>query len=166
LQVAESKLMVADQNIDMANAQLLPKLNLIYGIQEIQGQSGFSQYQAGITLPLFFFNQQGKIQSAKIGRKIAEQNLLQTEMELRSEYIMALENYFKWKESWEFYRDEAVPLADEQLKGATLSYREGAIDYVAFLQHAKDAVRLDIDAWDAFSNYANALFQLDYYTSK
>ena len=166
LQVAESKLLVADQNIDMANAQLLPKLNLFYGIQEIQGQSGFSQYQAGVTLPLFFFNQQGKIQSAKIGRKIAEQNLLQTEMELRSEYVMALENYFKWKESWEFYREEAMPLADEQLRGATLSYREGAIDYVAFLQNAKDAVRLEIDAWDAFSNYANALFQLDYYTSK
>jgi len=166
LRVAESKISVAAQNIDMANAQLLPKLNLQYGIQEIQGQSGFFQYQAGITVPLFFFNQQGKIQSAKIGKEMAEQDLLQTEMELRSEYLSALENYFKWKESWEFYRDEALPLAEEQLQGASLSYREGAIDYVAFLQNAKDAIRLEIDAWDAFSNYANALFQLDYYTSK
>jgi cobalt-zinc-cadmium resistance protein CzcA len=163
---AESRLLVADQNIDMANAQLLPKINLLYGVQEIQGQSGFSQYQAGIALPLFFFNQQGKIQSAKIGRAIAEQNLLQTEMELESQYLSALENYFKWKESWEFYRTEAMPLAQEQLQGAALAYAEGAIDYVAFLQNAKDAIRLEIDAWNAFGNYADALFQLEYYTSK
>jgi cobalt-zinc-cadmium resistance protein CzcA len=166
LRRAESQLSVADQSIDAANAQLLPQLNLQYGIQEIQGQSGFVTYQAGINLPLLFFNPQGRIQSAKIGREIAEQNLIQTQMELKSEYLSALENYFKWKESWEFYRDEAFPLAEEQLEGASLSYREGAIDYVAFLQNAGDAIRLEIDGWTAFTNYANALFQLDYYTSK
>lgn len=163
---AESRMKVADQTINRAQAELLPQLNLLYGIQEIQGQAGYAQYQAGITVPLFFFGQQGKIQSAKIGRDIAEQNLLQTEMDLKSAYTAALENYFKWKESWEYYRDEALPLADEQLRGATLAYREGAINYISFLQNAKDAVRLEMDAWNAYGNYADALFQLEYYTSK
>jgi cobalt-zinc-cadmium resistance protein CzcA len=164
MRFAQQQVSLADQNIDAQNAQLLPRINLQYGIQEIQGQSGFSTYQAGLTLPLFFFNQQGQIQSARIQKEIAEQNLLQTELNLRSDYVSALENYFKWAESWEFYKKEAIPLAREQLAGASLAFEEGAIDYLAFSQNAREAVRLEIDAWDAFSNYADALFQIEFYT--
>jgi cobalt-zinc-cadmium resistance protein CzcA len=165
MRFAQQQVMVSNQNIDAQNAQLFPKINLQYGVQEIQGQSGFSTYQAGITVPLFFFNQQGQIQSAKIQKRISEQNLLQTEINIRTDYISALENYFKWLESWEFYEQEAIPLAREQLAGASLAFQEGAIDYLAFSQNAREAVRLEIDAWDAFSNYALALFQIEFYTS-
>jgi cobalt-zinc-cadmium resistance protein CzcA len=78
------------------------------------------------------------------------------------------ENYLKWLSSWQYYKNEALPLAEEQRKGALTAYKEGAIDYVMFLQNIRDAITIEIDSWDAFGEYLNSRFQLEYYlnTSK
>jgi cobalt-zinc-cadmium resistance protein CzcA len=68
--------------------------------------------------------------------------------------------------SWEYYRQEALPLAKEQQQGAITSYEEGAIDYVVFLQSIRDAIRIEIDSWNAFGNYLDSQFQLEYYLNK
>jgi cobalt-zinc-cadmium resistance protein CzcA len=47
--------------------------------------------------------------------------------------------------------------------GAVVSYREGAIDYVTFLQHIRDAIQIEIDSWMAFGKYLDNRYQLDYY---
>ena len=44
-----------------------------------------------------------------------------------------------------------------------LAYREGAIDYVTFLQNIRDAIRIKIDSWNAFGNYLDRRYQLEYY---
>ncbi|HBX67384.1 MAG TPA: hypothetical protein DEG32_14975, partial [Balneolaceae bacterium] len=108
----------------------------------------------------------GKTQSARIERNIARQNLDQAQREFNSTYNSIRENYQKWLRSWEYYRQEALPLAKEQQQGAITSYEEGAIDYVAFFQSIRDAIRIEIDSWNAFGNYLNSHFQLEYYLNK
>jgi len=68
--------------------------------------------------------------------------------------------------SWIYYRDEALPLAKEQRRGALTAYREGAIDYVTFLQNIRDAVQTETDAWNTFGNYLDSRYQLEYYLKK
>jgi cobalt-zinc-cadmium resistance protein CzcA len=164
LRVADREVMLADQQIDAQAAGFLPQLNLQYGIQEIQGESGFYLYQAGIQFPLFFFNQQGKIQSAKIEKEMAMERQRQVEAQFRTEYYTSVETYFKWRDSWLYYRDEVLPLAEEQRRGTNLAYEEGDIDYVNYLQNMKTVMELEIEAWEAFMSYTEALFQLEYFT--
>jgi cobalt-zinc-cadmium resistance protein CzcA len=166
LQVANQQIQVADREIQAAKAGLYPQINLQYGFQEIDGISGFSQFQAGFSIPLFFTRNQGLVQSAKIRQQIAQQNLRQSELELQNEYQVALEAYLKWKTSWEYYEDEALELAKEQRVGAGTAYREGAIDYVTFLQNVKDAMQIEIDAWRAFEQYLGSRFQIEYLISQ
>ena len=73
------------------------------------------------------------------------------------------EDYIKWRNSWNYYRDEALPLAQEQQEGSVLAFKEGAIDYITFLQNIRDAIRIEVNAWSAFNDYLDSRYQLEYY---
>ncbi|MEX2564342.1 MAG: CusA/CzcA family heavy metal efflux RND transporter [Cyclobacteriaceae bacterium] len=163
LQMASQRINVADAERRTASAGLLPKLNAQYGSQEIRGKSGFYQFQVGISIPLFFLPQQGRVQSAKVQHQIAKQEYRQTQMELRSAYQSLVQQYRKWLASWQFYEHEALPLAREQRQGAILAYKEGAIDYVSFIQNLKEAVQVEVNAQEALDQYLESKFQLEYY---
>ncbi len=163
LNVSKQQLNVADAAITERRAQFLPKFNLQYSRQEIAGQSGFYQFQAGIQIPLFFGPELGRAQSSKIQRTIATQNLQQTQMELNAAYQSIREQYVKWLNSWQYYRDTALPMAREQQTGAVFAYEEGAIDYVTFLQNMREAIRIEVDSWNAFGNYLDSRYQLEYF---
>ena len=154
---------VADATLKESRSQVLPKFQAEYGRQKIDGQTGFYQYQVGISIPLFFGPELGRTQSARIDREIAEANLQQTQLELNSAYAKAREEYLKWHNSWKYYQEQALPLAIEQREGAIIAYREGAIDYVTFLQNIRDAVRIEINAWEALASYLDSRSQLEYY---
>lgn len=163
LNVYEQRVDVADATVKERRSQFLPKFQGQYGRQKIDGQTGFYQYQVGISIPLFFGPELGRTQSARINREIAMKNLEQTRLELKSAYLEVREQYLKWLNSWTYYQEEALPLAREQRSGAVIAYREGAIDYVTFLQNIRDAVRIEVDAWQALGSYLNSRSQLEYY---
>ena len=168
LDISAQEVEVADAIIRERRSQFLPKLQGQYGRQEIAGQSGFYTYQVGIKIPLFFAPELGRSQSAKIQKDIAKQNYKETQLKLNNQYNRVRAQYLKWYDSWKYYREEALPLATEQRKGAIAAYREGAIDYVSFLQNVKDAISVEVDSWNAFGQYLESRYQLEYYlkTSK
>jgi len=166
LLMENQKVKVAEQGIKAAQSNYLPQLNLQYGIQEVAGESGFYQYQVGVNIPLFFNTEKGKVQSAKINREIAKQRKTETSIQLKSEYAQAQQNYLKWKEAWHYYEHEALKLAKQQRNGALIAYREGAIDYISFLQLVKDAIEIELQAWQTYQEYMNSQFNLEYYLTK
>ncbi|MEK6479018.1 CusA/CzcA family heavy metal efflux RND transporter [Catalinimonas sp. 4WD22] len=163
LSVASQGIEVAEAERKAAAADYLPKLNAQYGVQEIAGEQGFYQFQLGVSVPLFFFPQQGKLQASKIQQQIAEQQFRQSQYELQAAYQSLLQEYRKWLASWQFYQEEALPLAREQREGSVLAYEEGAIDYVSFIQNLKEAVQVEVKAQEALNMYLQAKFQLEYY---
>ncbi|MEQ8624456.1 MAG: CusA/CzcA family heavy metal efflux RND transporter [Vicingaceae bacterium] len=166
LSIENQKMRLAEQSIKTAKANYYPTFNVQYGVQEVAGESGFYQYQAGINIPLFFNNEKAQVQSAKLNRNIAEQNLQQANLELKSQYLNALANYQKLRASWNYFETEALELAKKQRKAAAIAYKEGAIDYIAFLQNVKDAMQIEQEAWQTYENYLLSRFQLEFYTLK
>ncbi|AGA79836.1 CusA/CzcA family heavy metal efflux RND transporter [Echinicola vietnamensis] len=155
---------VAAQGVKVAKTGYLPKLYAQYGLQEIQGISGFTTFQLGISIPLAFHQNQADVRSAKLEVKQANQKLLQTKMELNVAMDAAREQFLKWKSAVEFYESEALPLAKEQERGALLAYQEGAIDYVTFLQNINDALTIEQQAQDSLKAYLLSKITLQYYT--
>ena len=164
LMLSQLRLSETEAELNAARADLLPKLNLQGGLQKVNGDSGFYTYQAGVSVPLFSGPERGRKKAAKLEREIAETNTAFKEKQLRSEYAQALRTYEKWRSSWRFYRDEAIPLAKEQRKGALFAYTEGAVDYAAFTQIIRDAIQTEMDALEALDNYLKSVFELQYYT--
>jgi len=166
LQVSEQRVEVAKAVTRERKSEFLPKFQGQYARQEINGQSGFFQYQIGIQIPLFFGPVLGRTQEAKVNRQIAEQNFYQDKIELETAYKNMREEFIKWRNSWNYYRNEALPLAKEQQDGSVLAFKEGAIDYVTFLQNIRDAIRIEVNAWGAFDDYLDSRYQLEYYLEK
>jgi cobalt-zinc-cadmium resistance protein CzcA len=163
LDVSKQQLGIANALVKEKRSQFFPQLQGQYGLQQIEGQSGFYQYQVGIQIPLIFGPELGRVQSAKIQRDIADQKLLQTQIEMKTAYHNSIEQYLKWSNSWNYYQETALPLAEEQRLGAITAYREGAIDYVSFLQNIRDAIRIELDSWDAYGNYMISRYDLEYF---
>lgn len=154
----------ADADYTAARADLLPKFNVQGGVQRLNGADGFYSYQVGVSVPLFSGPQVGRKNAALLEKQIAETRVTLKEQQLQSAFTQALQSYYKWKSSWIFYKDEALPLAKEQRKGALFAYREGALDYAVFTQIIRDAIQTEIDALQVLDNYLKAVFELQYYT--
>lgn len=161
--LSQQQIVEAEADYKVAKADLLPKINLQGGLQQVNGQSGFYSYQAGLSLPIFAGTGRSRVKATKLESEIAQTNASFKEKQLASEYKQAFQNYQKWQQSWNFYKTETLPLASEQRKGALLAYKEGALDYAAFTQLIRDAIQTEIDALDSLDNYLNALFELQYF---
>nr|WP_299204637.1 CusA/CzcA family heavy metal efflux RND transporter [uncultured Brumimicrobium sp.] len=159
----EQQINIAEAHIKKQNSQYLPTFNGQFGEQMIANQTGFYTYQIGINIPLIFNRQLGLSQAAKIDRKIAEQNYQQQAMELKMEINSTYEDYQKWRNTWMYYQEEALPLAQLQRKSAITAFEEGEIDYTQFLQTVRTAIRIEVDAWDALDNYLLQRYLLEYY---
>ncbi|HKJ40535.1 MAG TPA: TolC family protein, partial [Sunxiuqinia sp.] len=166
LEMARQQVNVADAAVKERRSEFLPRLKGGYARQSVDGQTGFHSYEVGIQIPLFFGPQSGNVKSARIEREISKQNFKQAQLEFRAAFNSAREQYLKWLNSWIYYRDEALPLAAEQRQGSVTAYKEGAIDYVTFLQNIRHAVQTEIDSWNAFGNYLDSRYQLEYYLEK
>ena len=163
LSLSRKRIDEAQASYDAARANLLPQFNLQGGLQRVNGDSGFYTYQAGISIPLFSGLVRSRAKAAKLDAQIAETNAVFKQRELQSQYKQAQQNYVRWRETWLFYKTEALPLAIDQRKGALLAYKEGALDYAAFTQIIRDAIQTEMDALDALDNYLDALFDLQYF---
>ncbi len=163
LKISEQEVAVAKAANTAEKANFLPELNVQYGLQKVNGSSGFYSYQAGISIPVFSGAAYGDAKAAKIEQEIAERAAGFQKNKIISNYEIALLNYKRWKASWVFYRDEVLPLLKEQREGSLLAFNEGAIEYVAFIQNLDNALESELKALQAFENYQSALAELEYY---
>lgn len=163
IQLAQQQVKVANATKTVSNAAFLPKVNAMYGRQKVNNETGFYTYQLGVSVPLFFIPGKGKVQAASINVEKYREQLKQRQYEIQSQYFQLIQHYEKWLNSWHYYQDEALKLADEQKAGAILAYREGAIDYVAFIQILKDVATIELDALAALRNFLNIKYELEYY---
>ena len=163
LQYYGQRVQLADARVKLAKTGYLPKFTAEYGSQKIGSQTGFYKYQFGLSIPLVFASQSGKTESAKIESSIARENFYQKELEISAAYKSLYEEYQKWLSTTEYYRNVALPVAKEQKFGAITAYREGAIDYVTFLQNMRDAMQIEFDYRDAYSNYLDSRFKVEYF---
>ncbi|ETN95742.1 CusA/CzcA family heavy metal efflux RND transporter [Zhouia amylolytica] len=159
----EKRVELAESNYKNAKAGMLPKFNLQGGLQEVNNNTGFYSYQAGISVPFLSGKDRAKIKKAKYDAAIVKSEVNYQNRVIRSEMVQAVANFEKWAQSWEFYANEVLPLAKEQRSGALMAYKEGAIDYSGFSQMIKDAIASEVAAQEALANYLNSMFQLQYF---
>ncbi|MGV8962951.1 MAG: CusA/CzcA family heavy metal efflux RND transporter [Candidatus Saccharimonadaceae bacterium] len=155
---------VAESAWKAEKANFLPKLNLGYKLQSIDGNSGFYGWEAGISVPLAFFSQSGKTKASKIDFQIANQQYAQKELELKAGYNQQVSQYLILRQVLDYYKKEALPLADEQIQASSLAYRLGSIDYVQFIQNTEAAIRTKQDFLIQQTEYFELSAQLKFIT--
>jgi cobalt-zinc-cadmium resistance protein CzcA len=156
--------LIAESEWKSQKAKFLPKIDLGYKIQSVSGQSGFHAWQAGISLPLIFNAQSGITKAARLDYEIAGQNYKQKQLELNAAYKERVNRYVVLQEVLDYYNEEALPLAKEQMEAANLAYRLGSIDYVQFIQNTEAAIGTIQEFINQQAEYYELSAQLKYLT--
>jgi len=158
-QIKISELKVSTSLIEktLAWSSLLPKFNLAYYKQTLDGDNGFYGASFGISVPLWFlFEQRGQIQEAAANVNIADSELQLVRNEIYVRLKTIYNDYENNLRQIELYISDILPQAEEVYRSASASYNAGEITYLEFLQARKTLI-------SASSNYTNVLFS--YYRS-
>jgi len=133
---------VAHARWQVEKSGFLPKVDLGYKLQSIDGISGFYGWQVGVSVPLLFFSQSGKTKASRLNYEIAGQQLVLKQIEIKNEYQQMINRYLILADLVSYYKTEALPLADEQIEASNLAYKLGSIGYVQFIQNVDAAIRV------------------------
>jgi len=147
-------------------SEYFPKLGLGYVNQSVDGINGYSGWSAGITIPLLAFSQAGTTKAAKLNYQISSKQYQQQSLTLVSKFNKLLVEYTALSEIIDFYIEEAIPLANEQIEAANIAYRLGSIDYVQFIQNVESAINTKQDYLIQEVAYFNLAAKLNFITGK
>ncbi|WP_186757751.1 CusA/CzcA family heavy metal efflux RND transporter [Echinicola salinicaeni] len=161
--LSSEKKELVNRALKKAKAAYLPTISGQYGWQSINGASGYRAFQIGLNIPLAFNVNQAKVQSAKINVEQLSKDYQEQLIKLNTAFSNSLEAMTKWKTSYEYYQEEALPLAIEQERGAQLAYKEGAIDYVTFLENINTVMDIKIGALKTLEKYLISRVNLSYF---
>src|SRR5699024_4949143 len=110
LKEINSKISQVKAEYKQAKAARLPKLNLEYGFQRLNGNNGYFSYQAGIAIPFFSGDSKAEKRKKYIAQEIVENEENFKREKLKINYQKAIRNLEKWRKSYFFYEEETLPL--------------------------------------------------------
>ncbi len=144
---------------------LLPDLSLSY----FQGtNSGLNEtlsgYYLGLKIPLLFFGQSSKIKASSIAREIAVEESKEYEVQLNIEYASLNAELIKQEKALKYYEDEGTALSDEILKTATVSFKNGEINYFQYILSLENAYEIKLDYLNSLNEYNQTVIAINYLT--
>jgi len=161
-----SSIDVAKSSVKVNQAGFLPKVDLGYVSQSVDGNTGFYGWQAGVSVPLLFFSQAGRVRASKLSYEIAGQQFEQKKFEIHAQYKQLIIRYLIIQEVIDYYQKEALPLVDEQIRASNLAYQEGSINYVQYIQNMEGAINTRLEFLGRQEEYYKLSAQLKYLTGE
>jgi len=162
IQYQQAKVELSKIELSQQRSQLLPDITAEYGWQTIDNKNGFYSWQIGVNIPLWFRPEQGRIKSARIETEIQKQKLDSQKLELKSFYEKLNYKYSQLVNQLDYYEHEGLPLSNQILSGAELSYNTGAIGYLEYLQNIDQAIEIKKSWLQTLSDYNQTIIEIDY----
>ena len=163
----------------LAQSHMMPDFSIGYssqtmlGTQDVNGipryfGSGqrFTGIQAGITIPLWFSPYAARTNSARIKEDVARTNADYYSKSLSGNFRSLLGEYSKYKNSIEYYENQAIPEANIIIQQANRSYKAGAMDYLDYILSLGRALAIKQNYLDAVNNYNQTILNIDLLTGK
>ncbi|MEX0290094.1 MAG: CusA/CzcA family heavy metal efflux RND transporter [Flavobacteriaceae bacterium] len=157
------KLQQAKKNLE--RQQLLPDIGLEYFQGTAPNSNGtLNGFQLGLKIPLIFSGQASRIKASSFANKMAIErlkeygNLLNT----RSQELNA--QYASLKKALDYFENEGTAISEEILKTASLSFRNGEIDFFQYIRSIENAYEIKLEYLDNLNKYNQTVITLNYLT--
>lgn len=144
---------------------LLPDINLSYSLGS---NSGLSQnlyaYQVGLKIPLLFSGNASKIKASKIAADVSQKQAEDYKIHLDSRKVQLLNEVSKYEDALQYYETEGKSLSEEILKTATISFKNGEIDFFQYIQSLENAYGIELQHLENLNNYNQAVIAINFLT--
>ena len=164
--LANEKVKLASDISKEMRANALPKLYVELGSQMIGSRLGYWSWSVGVSVPVDMGANKARRQSALVEIEKAHTELNDQQWSIDAHNRQLNCDYSKWQRTVEYYRKSALPLANEQRRNALLSYREGQIGYIDFIQALKTTMDVEFSYIDAYQKLLETKFNIEYYRNK
>lgn len=152
--------------ISLSKGELLPDIGFKYFRQKISGDNNYWGMEIGLGVPLWFWwEQSGNIKESNYEFKIASSEETGFRKTLENEINITFEEYENSLRQVNFFNDQALKEADEILRQSKISYDEGAIGYVEYLQALNIAYETRTQYLNSIYNYNQSIIKLEKLTS-
>ncbi len=123
-------------------------------------KGNFMGFEVGIGLPVFFGATRAKVKAAVKEREITELYARQQMKSLESEYSIQRNSLENARRRMDYYRSEGLHKASEMARIAQISYENGDIGYVEYVQAMLDAASTLLKNAEAIMEYNRAALSL------
>ncbi|MBC7571888.1 MAG: TolC family protein, partial [Spirosoma sp.] len=174
LVLLRSQTTVADRQIEVDRARLLPSFSLGYfnqsliGIYNVGGQDvyygggkRFQGFIAGIAVPLFTGPLRARVTAARLGEQLSQAQLRLNERNLSGERDQLLLRIRQAESSLTYYEQTGLPTARLLVEKGGLAFRAGEIGYLDYFQALSGAYQTRIGYLDALNQYNQAVINLE-----
>lgn len=130
--------------------------------QVANSRDRFTGFQVGVSLPIWYRPQQGRIRAAEYNRLAAESNYTSQQLNLKSQLEQAIKTFEKNQRSLEYYQTSALPNADLILKQSQAGFRGGDIGYTEFLIGVRNAISIREDYLETLHEYNQSIIYIEF----
>lgn len=122
----------------------------------------FTGFQVGISIPLWFAPQRGRIKAANYNIQASESSYQHYQTTFKGELQQAAQQYVRNKNNLNYYQNSALPNAVRILAQSQIAFQEGEIDYVEFLLGVKNANAIKEGFLQTLSDYNQSIIYLEF----
>lgn len=141
---------------------LFPDFNLSYYKQDYGNGYNYFGYEAGFSVPLWFFTDQSKkIQKMEISKISAQTEQNKVVLNLKKEIEYAWHGFDQSKKKIIIFKNDILPKSQKLLDLNLIGYREGQIELLQFLDTQKLYLENEIQYFKELRNYYHKLITLE-----
>ena len=145
--------------------QLLPDISASYfqGTND-QLDDNLYGYQFGLRIPLLFSGQSSRIKASKLAKQVASAESEEYRIQLSAKYRILLEQLSQLQNSLDYYENEGESLADEIIKTAQISFKNGEIDFYQYIQSLESAYQIKLGYLEKLKEYNQTVIDINFLT--
>lgn len=176
LKIIEQQKRIAYFNRKLERSKLFPDLQVGYYNMTMKGFGSdnvlynygtrFQSVLIGVGIPLFFGAQKSKIEAGKIQQSIAENNYIQENSILQTQFKSALKQYEASLAATNYYESTALKNARLISETANKQFASGDINYLEWVVLTNQSILIQSDYLDVLKNQNETVIQLNYLLSK
>ena len=121
-------------------------------------------YQVGLHFPLLFFGNTSRIKASNLARKAATAETEDYKLHLNAKFRELMEQKEKHSQSLSYYENEGKGLSEEIIKMATLSYKNGEIDFFEYIQSLENSYDIILSYYENLNAYNQTVIRINYLT--
>lgn len=138
-----------------------------YGVDQFYGrEKRFSSFEVGIAIPLTFGATKAKIQALDYQKQALELNAQWQSKQLKTELNNALNQYEQQLLQFDYFKQQALPNAENLIRAAKLGYNSGEISYVEFLYSLQTLTDIQINYLKSIQEINSVVTSIHSFISK
>jgi cobalt-zinc-cadmium resistance protein CzcA len=158
----EKLLKRSEAEISLSKSELMPDLYVGYFNQQIDGTEGFSGWEAGISIPLWFVPASKSIAASRIGYERSELEIANMQRARKDNISILESNISSTVHKIEYYTSNLIPGAESIEKSIAEMYGGGEIGYIEMVSALEKSYNIRLDYLGLIYLLNNTQHELNY----